>query len=477
MLFNSYVFMLAFLPLTLLIYFLLGRLPERIQLNKLFLVLASFVFYGYNNPSYVPIIVGSILINYALSQMMLRLEKKAVRLPLMLLGLFLNLGVLFYFKYYDFFVENLNSALKTDFTLLHLMLPLGISFFTFQQLSYVIDSYRRTVPRYNILDYALFVTFFPQLIAGPIVLHSEVVPQFADKKNRRFNFDNFAPRLYGFALGLFKKVVVADTFAIAVEAGFAHPQWLNTAEAWFVAIGYTLQLYFDFSGYCDMATGIGMMFNIRIPINFNSPYKSLNIREFWQRWHITLSRFLTSYIYFPLGGSRKGLVRTCINLMIVFLASGLWHGAGWLFLLWGLMHGAASVLYRLFKKQYDALHPALQWMMTFLFVVIAWVFFRATTLDGALALVKSMFMMNFGPITSEITSAFALPGGIRSGYNGIFMMLWYVLSLFACLGMRNAYERTMSFKPTFFNAVTTAILIVYCTLCLSNVSVFLYFNF
>lgn len=322
MLFNSYVFILAFLPLTLLVYFLLGRLPERVQLNKAFLVVASIVFYGYNNPRYVPIIVASILINYALSQLMLMQQKKAVRLPLMLIGLAANLGVLFYFKYHDFFYENLNSAFGLSLPLNHVMLPLGISFFTFQQLSYVIDSYRQTVPRYNILDYALFVTFFPQLIAGPIVLHSEIVPQFADPKNRHFSFDNFAPGLYAFARGLVKKVVIADTFAIAVEAGFGAAATLNTAEAWFVAIGYTLQLYFDFSGYCDMATGIGLMFNLQIPINFNSPYKSMNIREFWQRWHITLSRFLTTYIYFPLGGSRRGLARTCINLMIVFLASG-----------------------------------------------------------------------------------------------------------------------------------------------------------
>ena len=283
MLFNSYVFMLAFLPLTLLGYFLLGRLPERIPANKLFLVLASFVFYGYNNPRYVPIIALSILVNYALSQGMLAARRKSIRLPLMLLGLALNLGVLFYFKYHDFFFENLNGAFGLSLRLNRVALPLGISFFTFQQLSYVIDSYRRTVPRYNILDYALFVTFFPQLIAGPIVLHSEVVPQFADPKNRRFNFDNFAPGLYAFALGLFKKVIVADTFGIAVEAGFAAAQTLNTAEAWFVALGYTLQLYFDFSGYCDVATGVALMFNIKLPLNFNSPYKSLNIREFWQR--------------------------------------------------------------------------------------------------------------------------------------------------------------------------------------------------
>lgn len=477
MLFNSYVFILAFLPLTLLGYYLLGKLPERIPLNKLFLVLASFVFYGYNNPRYVPIIACSILVNYALSQGMLVAKRKCIRLPLMLLGLSLNLGVLFYFKYHDFFVSNMNSAFGLHFALNNLALPLGISFFTFQQLSYVIDSYRRTVPRYNILDYALFVTFFPQLVAGPIVLHSEIVPQFADPKNRRFNFDNFAPGLYAFALGLFKKVIVADTFGVAVEAGFAAAQTLNTAEAWFVALGYTLQLYFDFSGYCDVATGVALMFNIKLPLNFNSPYKSLNIREFWQRWHMTLSRFLTNYIYFPLGGSRRGTVRTCINLMIVFLASGLWHGAGWLFLLWGLLHGLASVLYRLFRKQYDALHPALQWLLTFGFVVVAWVFFRATSLSDAMAILKSMVMMNFGPLRSEITSAFALPGGFHPGYNALYMLIWYAASLFACLGMRNTYEKTMAFKPTLANACSTVILILYCVLSLSGVSVFLYFNF
>ena len=476
MLFNSYVFILAFLPLVLAVYFLLGRLPERICANKVFLILASFVFYGWNNPSYVPIIAGSILLNYALSQLMLRTEQKARRLPLMLLGLAGNLGVLFWFKYHDFFCENLN-ALGAHLTLNRLALPLGISFFTFQQLSYVIDSYRHSVPRYNFVDYALFVTFFPQLVAGPIVLHSEIVPQFADPKNRHPNSANFAPGLFSFARGLAKKVLVADTFAACVEAGFGAAATLNTAEAWFVAVGYTLQLYFDFTGYCDMATGIGLMFNIRIPMNFNSPYKSMNIREFWQRWHITLSRFLTNYIYFPLGGSRRGTVRTCLNLMIVFLASGLWHGAGWLFLLWGLLHGAASVLYRLFRRQWDGLHPALQWIGTFVFVTICWVFFRATSLADAVAIVRSMFMMDFGPLRQGITSAFALPGGFHPGYNALYMLVWYAASLVACLGMPNVYERTMDFKPGLVNALTTVLLIVLCTLSLSRVSVFLYFNF
>lgn len=477
MLFNSYVFILAFLPVTLVGYFGLGRLCKRLPLNKVWLVGCSLVFYAYFNVRYLPIIVLSILVNYALSQGMLTVRSQGVRRLLLGLGLAGNLGVLGYYKYYDFFVENLNALAGTSFVLHHLVLPLGISFFTFQQLSYVIDSYKRTVPRYNILDYALFVTFFPQLIAGPIVLHSEIVPQFADPENRRFRFDNFAPGLYAFALGLFKKVIVADTFAQVAEWGFAAGQALNTPEAWLVALGYTFQLYFDFSGYCDMALGLGKMFNIRITQNFNSPYKSLDIKEFWQRWHMTLSRFFTTYVYFPLGGSRRGLARTCVNLMVVFLVSGLWHGAGWLFVLWGGLHGLMSVLYRLFRRPYDRLHPALRWLITFLFVTVAWVFFRAETMDSAMTVLRAMFSMEFGAINATVTNVFATPMNLHPGYNAIMTQLWYVLALAGVLGLPNTYELTDRFRPTLGRAALTVVLLVACVLSLSGVSVFLYYNF
>lgn len=236
---------------------------------------------------------------------MLTREKKAVRLPLMLLGLFLNLGVLFYFKYHDFFFENLNGAFGLHLTLNRLAAAAGHFVF---YLPAAFLRHRQLQAHRSALQYSGLCAvrhLLPPADRRPIVLHSEIVPQFADAQNRHFNFDNFAPGLYAFARGLMKKVVIADTFAVAVEAGFASAQTLNTAEAWFVAIGYTLQLYFDFSGYCDMATGVGLMFNIKIPINFNSPYKSLNIREFWQRWHITLSRFLTTYINFPLAAAER----------------------------------------------------------------------------------------------------------------------------------------------------------------------------
>ena len=473
MVFSSIIFLWVLLPCILLLYYVSPK-PFKNGILTVF----SLFFYAWGEPRYVVLMIFSVLLNYGFGRLVEKFGKKRWLLALCVT---LNLLILGYFKYYNFLAEVLNPLLRRfDIALpaIQVTLPIGISFYTFQALSYVVDVYRGTIQaQKNIFHLALYISFFPQLIAGPIVLHSEIVPQFADVKNRHFNFDHFAPGLYAFARGLVKKVVIADTFAVAVEAGFADALTLNTAEAWFVAIGYTLQLYFDFSGYCDMATGVGLMFNIEIPINFNSPYKSLNIREFWQRWHVTLSRFLTTYVYFPLGGSRKGLARTCVNLMIVFLLSGLWHGAGWLFLLWGLMHGAASVLYRIFRKPYDGLHPALQWMINFGFIVVAWVFFRATSLADALAIVKAMLTMNFGPLRDSITSAFALPGGFHPDGNAVYMMIWYAASLFACLGLRNTYEKTMDFRPTVCNALSTVLMILYCTLSLSSVSVFLYFNF
>ena len=476
MLFNSYVFILAFLPITLIGYFLLGKIRAR-SVSKIWLVGCSLFFYAYFNPAYLPIIVLSVLVNFALSQLMLRTEKKPLRVVLLLIGLAANLGVLGYYKYYDFFASSLNEAFGTSFTLLNLVLPLGISFFTFQQLSYVIDSYRKSVPSYRFLDYALFVTFCPQLIAGPIVLHREIVPQFADEKSRKFDLENFGPGFYAFAMGLGKKVLIADTFAKVADIGFAPGATMNTPIAWLTALAYCLQLYFDFSGYCDMAVGLGLMFNIRIPQNFHSPYQSLDIREFWQRWHMTLSRFFTTYVYFPLGGSRKGIVRTCLNLMVVFLVSGLWHGAGWLFIFWGFLHGAASVLYRLFRKPYDRLHPALRWLMTFLFITIAWVFFRAPSWNVAINIVTHLFNMTFAPIDASFFDAFALPMRLLPGYTHILALVWYTAAIVACLGMRNVYEKTMDFTPSVWRCVATVLVLVYSILSLSGVSVFLYFNF
>ncbi|MCL2811481.1 MAG: MBOAT family protein, partial [Clostridia bacterium] len=454
MLFNSHLFILAFLPATLLGYFGLNRWG-RFEAGKAWLILASLVFYAYFNVAYLPIIVLSIALNYALSQCMLISVNPWLRRLCLAASLLINVGALAYYKYFDFFIININQAFGTDFVLRKLLLPLGISFFTFQQLSYVVDSYKRTVPRYNLVDYALFVTFFPQLIAGPIALHSEIVPQFADPANRRFRADNFSAGLYAFAMGLAKKVLIADTFAKVANYGFTPGTSLNAPEAFFVILAFSLQLYFDFSGYCDMAIGLSRMFNIQAPVNFDSPYKALSIREFWARWHITLGRFFRLYVYIPLGGSRKGEFRASASLLFVFVVSGLWHGAGWLFLLWGVLHGVASVAYRLCRKRYDALHPAFRWLLTFSFVSLAFVFFRAETMESALYILTALGNFTFGPLATAITSAFSFPFGLLRSIAPIMMSAWFLLAILGVTALPNVPELAERFVPTWKNGVFT----------------------
>ena len=320
---------------------------------------------------------------------------------LLTFGIVANLTLLGYFKYTDFFLENFNLALDTSMPLLHLALPLAISFFTFQQIAYLVDSYRSETAEYDFLNYALFVTFFPQLIAGPIVHHTEMMPQFASKWNLAKRYKNIALGLFIFSIGLFKKVVIADTFAQWASYGFDKMEILNFVEAWVTSLSYTFQLYFDFSGYTDMAIGTALLFNIKLPINFNSPYKALDIQDFWRRWHITLSRFLKDYIYIPLGGNRKGSLQTYTNLMTTFILGGIWHGAGWTFVFWGLLHGLALVIHRGWKSLGFTMPKILAWFITFNFINIAWIFFRAKEWNDAIKVLKGMFL-NYPDFNSEI---------------------------------------------------------------------------
>ena len=301
------------------------------------LIIASFVFYGYGDYRLCVLLAFSIAVNYLLHLGLMRNNcREGFRRLLLVLGIGINLGLLYYFKYFDFTLENLNRFFGTDFVLRNIALPLGVSFYTFQQISFVVDSYNRKMGKCSLLDYSLFVSFFPQLVAGPIVLHQEMIPQFQNPENRKINYDNMLSGAEYFIMGFAKKILVADTFAKICDAGYENLFELNSISAIFTILAFTLEIYFDFSGYCDMALGLGRFFNIIIPINFNSPYKALNISDFWKRWHMTLTRFLTTYLYIPLGGSRKGFMRTCINVMLVFSLSGLWHGAAWTFVLWAV---------------------------------------------------------------------------------------------------------------------------------------------
>jgi len=492
MLFNSYIFILAFLPLTLLGYFMLNRYGYyKAALYEL--VIMSILFYAYNNVKYVWILIISILINWIFAGVLNRIGNNhsntgGIKNKVVLaLGILLNAGSIFYFKYMDFFIENFNKLISVDFELKKVVLPLGISFFTFQQISFLVDSYREETKDYNFLEYAAFVSFFPQLVAGPIVLHNELISQFKNEKNRHFNHDNFSEGIYIFALGLFKKVLIADIFGKAVSWGWNNIDTISSLEIILVMLSYTFQIYFDFSGYCDMAIGLGKMFNINLPINFNSPYKSYSIIEFWQRWHMTLTRFLRNYVYYPLGGSRRGKWRTYINIMIVFIISGIWHGANWTFIIWGIMHGLAQMLNRLLMRSWKKYNPVFQWGCTFCFVNIMWLVFRADNVNQAFMMIKRMLKMESFNISRELCDCFKLDeidlmvsyirplSFMKEKIYGFYMWIFLLGGLFICLNLKNLHED--KFKPTIAKAVVTAVLIVWSVTSFAEISTFLYFNF
>ncbi len=491
MLFNSYIFVLLFYPIVLIVYFGFNHFGKYTS-AKVFLILASLVFYGYFNWWYLLILVSSVVLNYTFSRIMLNEKTSNNIRKLVLAGaLTFNIGSLFFFKYYDFFVENVNALFKSDWPLLNLLLPLGISFFTFQQLSYVIDSYRRDekISAYKFFDYALFVTYFPQLIAGPIVTHDEMVPQFADVSKKRFNPDNFSAGLYGFTLGMVKKVIIADTFGLLVNTGFGKLSVLGPINAFLVMLAYTFQIYFDFSGYCDMATGIGKMMNTDITMNFNSPYKAININDFWKRWHITLTRFFTKYIYIPLGGNRKGTARTYVNIMIVFLVSGIWHGANWTFIVWGLLHGIALVLTRvldkttgIYSKHKSKIISVASWVCTFAFVNLTWVIFRANSLTEARDFYLQFFnftnhMSGARLLQSMITGGFELVGKIIPASDLILPLGLFAFAFLASVLLKNTNEKMALFKPGAVKSVCTALILFFCIMSFTGVSTFLYWNF
>lgn len=406
MLFISLEYMLLFLPVVLIVYFFLLR-RRLVVMAKAWLVAASFFFYNYWNSDYTVILALSVLFNFAVGNGLGRIRDghgRLTRRALLAMGIAANLGALAYFKYAGFFVENVNHVLGINWEIEKILLPLGISFFTFQQIAYLIDSARGETREYDFLNYALFVSFFPQLIAGPIVHHKEMLSQFANPCNLALDYRNLTPGIFLFIIGLAKKVLLADVFSQYVATGFGRPELFPLAEGWVVSLSYTFQIYFDFSGYMDMALGAGRMFNINLPRNFDSPYKAESVQDFWRRWHMTLSRFLRDYLYIPLGGSRmKTRLGTYRNVMVTFLLCGLWHGAGWLFVLWGGVHGLALCVTRFWRsldlpwrlsrpvfRTARAVLPrrrafwlsrflprAARVLATFLFVNCAWVLFRA----------------------------------------------------------------------------------------------------
>ncbi len=518
MLFNSFEFLFLFLPVSVLGFFVLGS-RSSYRGAVAWLVAASFFFYGWWNPRYLALIGFSIVFNYALG---LCLAKVRLRRPAALaagvlgFGVLFNLGLIGYFKYTNFLVDSLNLVFAAGWHVDDIILPIGISFFTFQQITYLVDARRGETEEHGFLEYCLFVLFFPQLIAGPIVHHKEMLPQFARTETYRPRMENLAVGGTIFCVGLFKKVVIADNLGAIATPVFAAAEYgesLDFFQSWRGTIAYTLQLYFDFSGYSDMAIGLGRLFGIRLPINFNSPYKADNIIDFWRRWHMTLSRFLKDYVYIPLGGSRRGPARRYANLMLTMLIGGLWHGAGWTFVFWGGLHGLYLVVNHLWRWLVP--RPGTRWwsrggarLLTFFSVALAWVFFRAESFDGALAVLDGMCNLPAGlqqyagtlqGLLQTMGFRFEGPRVSPADYQALGWLVFWLAVLWSLpntqqwmsryrpaygwgvggwLGrLEPAWLPGLLWRPSVFWAIWTGLLLTVSLLHLTRVSEFLYFQF
>lgn len=485
MLFNSYLYIFIYLPVVFSGYFLLTRW-RFVWGSRAWLVFASLYFYGHWNFRHLPLILGSMVFNYWVGNLLANSGRgQGQKRNILIGGIFLNFGLLGYYKYYDFFAENLNALTGSNFELIHVILPLAVSFFTFQQVAYLVDSYNGHTSEYDFSNYCLFVSFFPQLIAGPIVHHKEMMPQFTKLRNVVVNWKNVGKGLMLFSVGFFKKAVIADTLAEWVGPGFDQAVHLDFLAAWVTSLCYTFQLYFDFSGYTDMAIGSALLFNIQLPWNFNSPYKALNIQDFWRRWHMTLSRWLRDYLYIPLGGNRKGRLRTYLNLFMTFLLGGLWHGAGWTFIAWGAMHGVGMSVHKFWSGRGWRMPVFPAWLLTFLFVHCSWVFFRAGSFADAMRVFKGMMGINglVLPLSSTMNLSDNLAGWLRSGdllatIDGkLATLIWVFVVGGLTIAAKNSNMLNQQFRPCRKYLVFAVFLFFMGVLHLNKISKFLYFNF
>lgn len=531
MLFNSPEFIFLFLPLTLAIFFL----SAQHRVARVVTVAASLFFYSWWNPANLPILLGSVLLNYGVSSIFLQREGKGRKIGF-LIGIAANLWLLGYFKYANWFVSSSNLWFENR-AFSEIALPLGISFFTFQQIAYLVDVYQKKAAGKSFLDYINFVTFFPYITAGPLLRYQQIVPQFSDPKTYQFQPQNLAVGITFFAVGLFKKTVIADSVAPYANQVFeiAGSIPLTLVEAWLGALAFTLQLYFDFSGYSDMAIGIARMFGITLPLNFSSPYKAQSIIDFWRRWHITLSNFLRDYLYIPLGGNRKGERRRYTNLIITMLIGGLWHGAGWTFVIWGGLHGLYLSINHLWRRWQLSSEQAVSiWsqklggLLTFVAVVISWVFFRSTSVEMATSILKSMagfngvflpeslsgllgFLQSWGVQFGELMPHLAVEieviedvneptdGNVLLVVSSLLLFVWLMpntqqwigqhrLTTSAALSstadpaeeyslLKPKLWQKLQWRPNHFWAIISAFMTVLALLNLSNVSEFLYQEF
>jgi len=484
------------LPISIIGYYLLNRISEKG--GMIFLLVCSMLFIGYTDYIYVLCLGTAIIFNYCCAKLMNSIWQNNIRARriLLIIGIVINVLGLGVFKYYDFFVENINDLFKKDYAFLNLILPLGISFYTFQQISYIVDCYRDKDIKSSFLEYALYVSFYPQFIQGPIVFQSGFMPQIRSKSAKKVDYEYIASGLCRFTLGLAKKVLIADGLAKIIDGGYQRLNDVGALASMVLIFGYSLQIYFDFSGYSDMAVGIGKMFHIDLPENFESPYKACNIEEFWDRWHITLTKFFTQYVYIPLGGSRRSVPRTYLNIFLIFLISGFWHGAEWSFVIWGIMHGIAMMICRACRRKFKIFkekNSIITWIsriLTYIYVSFAWVFFRADDTQDAIKVIGKLFKGGWDGITVYMYESFSKLVEIswllrldilelRNEIQGLVAVVVIIALTVVCMCAKNSRELTVNIitKPNWAKSIGVAVLLVWSILSFSGVNNYIYWNF
>ncbi len=478
--FNSFVFILLFLPITTLLYFGANMLKCSGG-GKLVLIVASMIFYAYFDMKLAVILGMSLIVNLGFT---LLLRKKNLRVFLFT-PIAINIGLLLYFKYTNFFIDMMNQYIGSNWTLKELMQPLGISFFTFQQIAYIVAIYKKEIDKISIADYLAYILFFPKILMGPLMDPVDFSKQINDWDTKKVNWDNIACGIKIFCFGLFKKVMIADVFSKGVTWAFSNPGAATAADWILVTLFYTFEIYFDFSGYSDMAVGTSQILNITLPINFDSPYKALSIRDFWKRWHISLTKFFTKYVYIPLGGSRKETVLTYVNTMFVFLLSGLWHGANYTFILWGVLHGLFMVVDRICENVEKKIFEPVRWFGTFCVVNVLWLLFRSESIGQWKGIIKTIVKMQSTTISNGLIACFQLPEipflvqifhlEKSEKIRGFWLFIYVIAAMGICLVPDNNYKTRN--KLSIGTMIFAAIAFVWGLICLSSESVFVYFNF
>lgn len=468
MIFSSYTFLFIFLPIVFIGYTIFSKF-KLILSAKIFFILCSFYFYWYGSESFFPFFVLSVFLNYAFGYVLGHLNNKNkhnLKKLTLVLAILWNVCLLGYYKYTDFFIENFNWISGSDIPLKHIILPIGISFFTFQLIGYIVDSYRGLTFDYSVIDYLMFITFFPQLIVGPIIHHKDVVPQFENKDNYSLKLDNLSLAIFIFSIGMAKKLVIADSLTTSAQFAFDSAFSLNMLDAWLASVSYTISYYFDLSGYADMAIGLGLLFNINIPINFNSPYKARNFADYWRRWHITLSRFLGDYIFrsiYKKGSKNSKLFYFAV--FITFLVSGFWHGAGWNFIVWGVFNGIFVMMSHWMTRKQFKLPFLLAWFLTFTGVVLMRVLFVASSLESGIHVIKTMFDIN------KFATSLSIKGF------GTGQLIYLIAGIIIAFFFKNTNQMKEKFKPSIFYALFIAFLLFISVINLDRVGDFLYFQF